>query len=252
MLIDTHCHINSLSDDQKRVVTLKACGYLFIDISIDYKSALKSLELSGAYNNIYSSLGFHPLSDEVFDPCIISQYKKLITNSKKAIAIGEVGLDYKAKISPPLQEKILEAFIKLARDCKLALIIHNRWHNDYVFQILNRYFSNYQRVIFHCFSQDKYFLAKILEKNGFVSFSLNILREKPDIIQALKYTPLDSILLETDSPYMRIDGKLSTPLDIQKVYDFVSNKKDLSIDKLSEIIAGNLKKAFGIEIEHIL
>ena len=54
------------------------------------------------------------------------------------------------------------------------------------------------------------------------------------------------------SSAMRIDGKLSTPLDIQKVYDFVSNKKDLSIDKLSEIIAGNLKKAFGIEIEHIL
>ncbi|MCM8773144.1 MAG: TatD family hydrolase [Candidatus Omnitrophica bacterium] len=249
MLIDTHCHINSLDNYTRNYLFERVNkNYLFIDISIDYKSALSSFSLSQQFSFIYSSLGFHPLTEEPFSLSILDNYKNLIVKSKKVIAIGEVGLDYKAKTSLDYQINILKNFILLAKEYSLPLIIHNRWDGYNIFKVLDDYYSNYESIIFHCFSQDKEFLEKVVSKKGTISFSLNVLRRKKKLDEVLITVPCDNLLLETDSPYMKIDNHYSTPLDIEKVYSYTAEVKNLSIDDLCNIIVKNVKRIFRIDI----
>lgn len=246
MWIDTHCHINCLSPFQIEEIVTSEKECLFIDSSVHYKSSLTSLELSRKHSFIYSALGFHPFWAKEFLPQTVKDYEALIDSSDKVVAIGEVGLDYKAELSLSGQEKVFSAFIELAKRRNLPLILHNRLDSFDILDILDRFFSSYEGIIFHCFSYSTKFLEKILEKRGFVSFSLNVLRKKPDIISSLKMCPLERLLLETDSPYMRIDGRASGPLDIGKMYEYVSSVKGLGVKELEDIVYSNAKRIFSI------
>lgn len=248
MLIDTHCHINAITNIS---LELKEAfnneSFLFLDSSIDLETSLKSLELAKDYSRVYSALGFHPISADKFNSKIVEEYEKLIINNRKVIAIGEIGLDGKTQHPLDLQEEIFRSFIQLAKKISLPIIIHNRLDEIRVTAILDEYFSDYSKVIFHCFSYSKDLLKRIIDKGGFVSFSLNLLRQKDIIMESLKLAPVENMLLETDSPYIRIRALAPIPLDIKEVYEFVAKVKGLKKQELEDIIGSNAKKLFFYE-----
>ena len=245
MLIDSHCHLNSLPKIAREDVISSSKGnYCFIDSSIDLDSSKVSLEISSKYDFVYSALGFHPFSGKSFSSTVVRDYEKLIDNNKRIVAIGEIGLDYKADSSAQAQEDILAAFIELAKVKGLPVMIHNRWQDTKILDILDKFYSSYKTVVFHCFSYNQDFLAKIIARGGFVSFSLNILRKKTEIVQSLESCPLDKLILETDSPYMRVAGKPSTPLDIDKTYKVAAEIKGISKEELESAVSLNIKELF--------
>lgn len=250
MLIDSHCHFNSLSKAKREEIVSSKPDVLLIDSSIDVNSSLASVYLSREYDFIYSSLGFHPFCANDFSDEVLTRYRKLIDDGEKIVSIGEVGLDYKADVSLDKQKLVFASFLELAKEKGLPVIIHNRIDpanpsSFDVLEIIDRYFGDYKRIIFHCFSYSAQFLTKIAEKGAFISFSLNILRNKTDIIESLRACPLDSLLLETDSPYMRIKGESSTPLDIDKVYSHAADIRALGRDELKEMVLSNARRAFS-------
>jgi TatD DNase family protein len=245
MLIDAHCHINCLGQDKISDLVLLD-NHIFIDSSINYSSSLDSLKLSQQHKSIYSALGFHPFEAEGFSRETLNDYQALIDSKSKIVAIGEVGLDEKAKIPLEQQEKVFIAFIKLAKKNNLPLLIHNRLNSLRILEILDSNFTSYETIVFHCFSYSQDFLSKIVQKKGYTSFSLNILRKKPALLQALKACPLENLLLETDSPYMKIAGCDSTPMDIDKVYNFCSEVKGLAQSSLEEKVYSNAKRLFSL------
>jgi len=245
MLIDSHCHLNSLSKiTREEVISSSNSNYCFVDSSIDLNSSKVSLEISSQYDFVYSALGFHPFSGKSFSPTVIRNYEKLINDNKKVVAIGEIGLDCKADFSAQAQEDILAVFIELAKSKDLPVVIHNRRQDTKILDILDKFYSSYRKVVFHCFSYGRDFLAKIIERKGFISFSLNILRRKDEITQSLKGCPLDKLILETDSPYMRVNGKPSTPLDIDKTYSMAAEIKGISKEGLEDVISSNINRLF--------
>ncbi|UCC94448.1 MAG: TatD family hydrolase [Candidatus Omnitrophota bacterium] len=246
MWIDTHCHINCLSQDQIEKLVPEAGGHLFIDSSTHLASATTSLSLSQKYPFVYSALGFHPFWAEEFFPEIVEKYEALIDSASKVVAIGEVGLDFKADAALDTQKEILKAFIVLAQKKGLALIVHNRLEAAHILDVLGGFFSSYEKVIFHCFSYSEQILRKIVEKKGFISFSLNILRKKDELLMALEACPLEHMLLETDAPYMRIGKRESLPSDIREVYSFVAKTKGIDEENLQNIIFSNAQRAFPL------
>ncbi|MFH1504552.1 MAG: TatD family hydrolase [Candidatus Omnitrophota bacterium] len=247
MLVDSHCHLNSLSETEKKSCILSSSeNSILIDSSIDYPTSLKSLELARNYSFIYSSLGFHPFCAKDFEPNLVNKYDTLIRENKRIAAIGEIGLDYKADISLNEQEAILRVFIDLAKNNGLAVILHNRLASFQILEILDDFFPSYEKVVFHCFSYSVELLQEILRRKGNVSFSLNILRNKPEISQSLKACPLENLLLETDSPYMRVKNRPSSSLDIAKVYSFAAEIKGLEEEKIEEAILANARRIFKI------
>ncbi len=257
MLIDAHCHLNSLAQSVKdEVISHFSAAGVLIDSSIDLKSSRESLSLSSQYSFIYNSLGFHPFACASFSSDIYQQYKNLLKkNPDKIIALGEIGLDYKADISLLRQEEIFRQWLLLAKEENLPALIHvrldkNSWSSSRfpghcrILSVLDDYFSDYQKIVFHCFSYSFDFLKKIVDKGGFISFSLNVLRENKKIIGALTGCPLENLLLETDSPYMRLRGNFSTPLDISVLYSYVSKLKGKEEGRLKEIIQSNARRVF--------
>jgi TatD DNase family protein len=245
MLIDTHCHIASLPPQEKeRIFCLKDTNHVFVDSSINLKTTFESCDFSRQWAFIYSALGFHPFFARGFNPHILSEYKRLIECNKKIIAIGEIGLDEKAEVGLEEQENIFRIFLKLAKEINLPVIIHNRLKGYRILSILDDYYHSYEKLIFHCFSYSTEFLNKILAKNGYVSFSLNILRKKKEITESLKECPLRNILLETDSPYMKIGNNPSTPFDVKEVYSFVSAIKAIEAKELENIVFSNVHRVF--------
>ncbi len=248
MFVDNHCHINSLSEEVRKDVLESRRRFIFIDSSIDYVSSISSISISSKSRFIFSCLGFHPLKLDTFTDRTLEDYQRLLEENKdRIIGIGEIGIDCKAPF--PLQEQIrvFEKFIELAKRYDLVVIIHNRYDKPVVLDVLDDFFLSYDRVVFHCFSQDESFLENILKKNGFVSFSLNILRNKRRIINSLLRTPLDRLLLETDSPYMKIEGKYSTPFDIERCYKFVSEIRNIDIEELSNRILSNVITLYKLQ-----
>lgn len=247
MLIDTHCHINSLSQSERdEFFSSLPQDMILIDSSTNYKTTEESLAISLLRSSIYTAVGFHPFWAKEYHAGLPAQYEELISDNKKVIAIGEIGLDYKAEVSLAGQETILREFIKLADKKKIPVMIHNRMEDFRILDILDDYFPSYHQVIFHCFSYGREFLEKILVRGGIVSFSSNILRKNKEIIESLKNCSLDRILLETDSPYMRIDGRPSTPRDIEKVYSFAAKVKSMTRKDLEEAVYANAHRLFGL------
>jgi len=245
MFIDAHCHINSLDPEKtEKVVSSCQSGYTFIDSSINLPSTLNSLQLSNKYSFIYSAIGFHPFSAKEFSEATIASYKNILQQNKKIVAIGEIGLDEFADIPLKEQEEIFCRFLILAKEFNLPVIVHNRVSEPNIFGILDKYFTSYEKIIFHCFSYSRDFLDSVTGKRGYVSFSLNILRKKKNIIESLKNAPLENMLLETDSPYMKIDGRASSPLDIEAVYSFAAAAKGLKVEELKKSTYSNAGKLF--------
>ncbi len=247
MFIDNHCHINSLSK-RDFLKTAEIKNFLFVDVSIDYETSLLSLEISSQNSFVYSCLGFHPSKGKFFKKEILNSYERFIQdNREKVIGIGEIGLDYKAEIDSHSQIEILSSFIDLAKRFNLPLMIHNRWRSDLILDILDSYFTSYNRIIFHCFSQDISFLEKVLKKDGWISFSLSLLKRK-SLEEILKNVPLENLLLETDSPYIFWEGRPSSPLDIKKIYEFVSSQKNINMERLTSQICYNFKKIYQRDV----
>lgn len=245
MLIDVHCHLTALTPEiQKTVLAATERTYLFIDSSINYSTTLSSVALSKEHAFIYSSIGFHPFCIREFNQGLIAQYRKIITDNTKVVSIGEIGLDYKADAPQREQEKIFREFLTLVCACNLPVVIHNRLDRPDILAILDEAFPLYEKVVFHCFSYSKTLLAEILKRGGFVSFSLNVLRKNKELLDSLKACPLESMLLETDSPYMKLNNRLSTPLDIHEVYAFVASIKNIEAKELERIMYENTLRAF--------
>ncbi|MDD3296852.1 MAG: TatD family hydrolase [Candidatus Omnitrophica bacterium] len=245
MLVDTHCHFNSLGPLEREEALAKYNqSYCFIDSSIDIKSSHLSLELSKKSDFIYSSLGFHPFYAGEFSSSVITQYEGFINKYEKIVAIGEVGFDSQSKIVLKEQEKVLIEFIKLANKYDLVLTIHNRLASFRILEVLDDFYNSYHNVVFHCFSYAPEFMEEIIKRNGMVSFSLNVLRNKPDIRLSLEKCPMSNLLLETDFPYMKIQGKCSGPADIKRVYEFCSAVKGLEARETEEAIISNVRRVF--------
>ena len=247
MLVDTHCHINSLTAAVRSTV-IEACqsGFLLIDSSINIATSKESVALSSSNPAIYSALGFHPFSAKEYTPDIFDAYRALIT--KKTVAIGEIGLDETAGIAQELQEKIFREFLAFAKTLGLPVMLHNRIQGERMLEILDEFYASYDKVIFHCYSYDTGMLRTIVERHGFVSFSLNILRKKPAIMRSLAQCPAESLLLETDSPYMKIDGRATLPMDIKEVYRCAAAVRGVAQAELEALVLNNTQRAFSISL----
>ncbi len=252
MLIDVHCHCNSLSKIIREQVFAQAqakSDCCFVDSSIDVQSSLASHALSSHYDFIYTSLGFHPFCAENFSEELVGIYEGLIDENPRIVAIGEIGLDAKAQAPLDTQREVLNAWVRLAKRKNLPVVIHNRLDQPQVLDILDHFYPSYDRLVFHCFSYPVHILDRIIRKKGFVSFSLNILRSNKDILDALKHCPLSSLLLETDSPYMKIKDAASTPLDIVKVYQQAAALKGIEQTELAGHVQANAQRVFALNLK---
>jgi len=256
MLIDTHSHLNFSDYNEDRDELIKKClaeDLWIINIGTDYKSSKKAIEISEKYSQgIFASVGMHPenIGKEIFD---YEEYKTL-TNSKKVLAIGEIGLDYwnhskTKKGQDEFKEKQKELLIKqieLAKELELPVIFHCRLaHNDLLKILGTKENSNLKGVV-HCFTGNWEEAKKYLNRGFYLGFTGIVF--KFDLDEVIKNTPLNRILIETDCPFLSplSDVKRNEPLFVKYIGEKIAKIKNITFEEIAKQTTKNAKKLFNI------
>lgn len=252
MLIDTHAHLNFkiFKEDADEVVlrSLENSTWM-INVGSQYLSSKKAVEISGKHQKgVYASVGLHPIhARDGFD---YQTYVQL-ARSPKTVAVGEIGLDYKKEyvFFRKKQKEIFLEQLKLAKDLNLPVIFHCRMAHDDLTEILKKQKmagnENLKGVV-HCFTGNRKQAEKYLAMGFYLGFNGIIFKINLDDI--IKKTPLESILIETDCPYLnppQIKGR-NEPVHVKIVAERIAEIKNLSFDKIAEITTENAKKLFKI------
>lgn len=263
MYIDTHCHLNfeAFKNDWEKVTDqcVKDGVGKMIVVGADLNTSVKAVEVAKKHKALFASVGVHP--HHAPQDCDIKKLKKLAQN-KKVIAIGECGIDYhvyqKSKypekaITPTLanrQKTIFGQQIQLAKKLKLPLIIHNREADEDTLDTLDHFCKDdgiYPFGVFHCISGSRKLLKKILDHNFYIGVDANITYSQ-EVQTLVADTPLERILLETDSPYLspKRDGARNTPQSVIIVAQQIAVIKNLTVPQVAEATTANARKLFQL------
>lgn len=177
------------------------CGLVNIGINIESVNTIK--EYAEKYTYMYYSIGIHPM--EVEKEISINLIEPIIKNemeneSSKLVAIGETGLDYHFNYPLELQKKYFIEQIKLANKYDLPIIIHSRESQEDVEKILKENPVT-KAGIMHCYSGTPEMSKKFIEMGYYLGIGGPVTRYK-DIQETVKITPLDRLVIETDSPVL--------------------------------------------------
>ncbi len=251
-LIDTHAHLDFdaykdnfnevLSDMQKHGVEKAVIpGVTFQDLP-------KVLELAHKYENIYAAIGIHPTevkswNENSYD--LLKSYAK----DEKVVGIGETGLDYywdKSYID--LQKDVFKEHIRLAKEVKKPIIVHDRDAHEDCLEILKETKASEVGVIMHCFSGGQEFAQQCVKEGFYIALGGPVTfknAKKPK--EVAKFVPLEKLLLETDSPFLTPHphrGKTNYPSFVSLVAEEIANIKEMSVEELADITTQNAKKIF--------
>ena len=254
-LFDTHCHL----DDEKLVNDLsgvlsraeKAGLVGMATIGCDYRSSLFAVHLAEKHEKIVAVVGIHPSDADCLNEDILAELAEM-AQSAKVRAIGEIGLDYYWDNVPRDVQKT--AFIKqihLAKDLKMPIVIHDRDAHGDLFNICRKEKAGDFGGIMHCFS-GSWELAKEAMRMGFMisvggPLTFKNSRQLPEIV---KNIPLESLLLETDSPYLTPEpyrGKTNEPANVFFVAEKVAKIRGMDVEEIAHITTENAKKFYKID-----
>ncbi|RZP30253.1 TatD family deoxyribonuclease [bacterium] len=251
MLTDSHCHLfydQIFRDIDNVLIRSKRLGVSrFICVGTNINDSLLSLDIAEKFENVYCSAGIHPHDSQDVDKDYIQQIE-LIMNSKKMIAIGEIGLDYFRNISSKKNQiKVFNELLQLAEKINKPIIFHNRDADQDIIDIL----SSYPNVIgvSHCFSSTLSTAKKLLDMGYYISFSGNLTFKNSNLSTVAKYLPLDRLLVETDSPYLSPEpyrGKPNEPGRTRYVAEKLAEIHNISFESVAEQTTKNINKLFSI------
>ncbi len=270
-LFDSHCHLYMPQFDAGRaevLLRMQAAGMGAVVIGVDYASSQKALELAQQHSFLWSSVGLHP-NDPVEDAGTShgtgntwSKFEEL-AKDPKVVAIGECGLDYYRQEPSPQekqrQRERFEAHIALAAKVGKALVVHCRpsgakamegkdAHDDCFSILQNSEIVSKVPVVIHFFTGTAELAQKYLDLGCYLSFPGPV--TYTDMYdESIKVTPLDRMLVETDSPYaapVPNRGKRNEPVFVEGVAAKIAALKGISVEEVLTQTTKNAQKVFGL------
>ncbi|MBN1682235.1 TatD family hydrolase [Candidatus Bathyarchaeota archaeon] len=248
-LVDTHAHIDQISNLERVLINSKNVGVeSIIAMSINGKSMKETLNIGKKYPNfIYPTFGIHPT--EWLSENLTETFLWMKENLHNCIAIGEIGLDYWGKFSKKkdLQEKQREIYtfqLKLAEENDLPVSIHSRGAWNDALKIALK--TGIKKAVFHWFT-GSIDLAKEIINNGYYISCTPALEYSKELRDVILNIPLDRILIETDSPvYIRSLNRASDPSDVLITAKLLQAIKDNPLEEVITITRKNAYDLFGI------
>jgi TatD DNase family protein len=194
---------NDLDDVVQRALDVGVANMIVTGTDIEHSQA--ALELNLQYPELLrSTAGVHPHHASEFDANTIPSLRDLCADDS-VVAVGECGLDYNRNYSKPeAQRSAFAAQLRLACELKLPVFLHQRdAHDDFV-SMIKEYRHDLTAAVAHCFtgSLDEALEYVALEMHIGITGWICDERRGGDLQQAVKNIPINSIMLETDAPYL--------------------------------------------------
>mgnify|MGYP001598575543 FL=1 len=261
--VDIHCHLDFPdydSDREEVLVRMREKEVGAITIGADLESSKRAVKIAETNENVWACVGVHPDNAPSTPPLNLrggrGELGELVL-SKKTVAIGECGLDYFrldpafAKATAGKQKKLFESQIQFAIKHNKPLMLHIRDAYEDALEILVNYKKEAGKKLrgnVHFFAGDTKIAKKFLDLDFTLSFT-GVITFTHDYDEVIKYIPPNSIMSETDAPFVApvpYRGKRNEPIYVIEVVKKMAEIRGENEDILSEAIINNAKRVFGI------
>jgi TatD DNase family protein len=274
MFVDSHAHLESPKFEQDRLQVLERARAAGIGAIVAIgngdgpQDAGCGIRLAQQYDpegepagpgpRIYATVGIHPHEARLADEPALSHLESLARHPR-VIAWGESGLDYHYDHSPrDVQQQALVRQMELAAAARLPIVIHcrpsanteNAWED--LLRLSKEHWSRFGLGgILHCFTGEWKHARAALDMGFLISFAGNISYAKAENIrESARSAPLDSILIETDSPYLAPvphRGKRNEPSYVVETARILAQLRGMQPEELGEATTRNFCRFFRLQ-----
>lgn len=250
-MIDTHCHLadSAYAADLPQVLerTWQAGVARVVVIGESLDRADAALAMAAAEPRLSATAGIHPHDAVQWSGDAEAALRQLL-HHPRVVAVGETGLDFHYDHSPrPLQHQAFEAQLALAAELGKPAVIHAREADEDVAAILKAH--PYVTAILHSFSSGMGLLRAGLLLRHYVSFSGMVTFKNWHLDDAIRETPLDRLLLETDGPYLAPvphRGRRNEPGFVRQVAERVAVVRGIPVEELIAATGENAQRVFQL------
>lgn len=253
MFVDSHAHLNDdklLAKAAEIVAASNSAGVgRIVNAGYDLPTSEAGLRLAEDFAEVYFTVGMHPHDSKLATTGMYQRFEELCAHPK-AVAYGEIGLDYHYDLSPrEVQKKVFAEQLALAHSLGLPVVLHLREAYEDMNKVLEQN-SHYllNGVLIHCYSGSaelvKYYTAHF---DSYFSFggAITFAKNKDEVLKAV---PKDRLLLETDCPYMTpipYRGKLNTPANIPLIAAKMAEILNMGIAEIESLTTVNAYRFYG-------
>lgn len=246
-MIDCHCHLHfsQFDGDRDKIISdAQRENLVIINSTVEPGEAEAGRTLS-ENRNVYWNLG---LSASCTDQDMFEQTLRLLEKHRESIiGVGEVGLDYhwvKEEEEQQIERDFFQRFIEYSKEEKLPLVVHSRDAEEDAVRMLC---ENGKSAMLHCFSGTAQQALQAVDLGCMISIPANVVYAKSRQKLAEK-TPLENIVVETDSPYLSpVPKTRNTPGNVREAVRKIASVKGVSKAKAEEATTLNALAFFGMK-----
>ena len=248
MFSESHCHLRRLNDNELEQTienAEKASIELILTAGTSLTTSKKEIQNARKYPILKACIGIHPWNADLYSEKALSTLKELAVD-EDVVAVSEIGLDYKGRRTPEgervskyIDKRIqLTAFrgqLRLAKDLDLPVFVHDRTANQELLDILEEEENAEIGAVIHGFTKDSIYAKRCVDMGIYLSIGLRGISaaENEALIIAIKQTPIEFLLTETDS---------SSPSGVITVIEKIAELKGLTRGNVSKTTTQNLRK----------
>ncbi len=255
-LIDAHCHLERADYEQVGQVLerARAAGLVHAVVVGQFQGPGdwgNALELAAAHADFLSpTLGIHPHEAARATEEDFAALERTCARPEVR-AVGEAGLDYYYDRSPrEVQARVFRRQCALARSLGKPLVVHVRDAHEDCEAILRE--EGLHSGVIHCFTGDMVAARRYLELGFHISLSGVVTYKKTEALhEAVRYTPLERLMVETDSPYLAPvphRGRKNEPAHVVETARKVAELKGVSLEELAAVTTATAVKLFGLPV----
>ncbi|MFV0276345.1 MAG: TatD family hydrolase [Parahaliea sp.] len=241
-LIETHCHLDYLDQEQlaHTLARSREVGVeRIITIAVSPGNLDRVFQLAHSAPEVWGTQGVHPHEAEGFDEGVADTIRERAADPRM-LAVGEIGLDYfYDHADRAVQCQVFEQQLQLAVEVDLPVVIHTREADADTRAILANFSGSLaRRGVIHSFTSGPELAEYCLGEGFMLGFNGIATFNRADNVRAVvSATPLEQLLLETDSPYLTpapYRGKPNAPYYLPFVAEKVAEVKGVGVEDLLE------------------
>lgn len=256
-LVDSHAHL--ASDDfagERDEIVARAEEFglgAIVTIGIEPQDWEGNLALAEKHSIVHAALGIHPNSADQTTDETLALLERLCRDGereRRVVGIGETGLDYYRDYVPQdVQRRSFGAHLALARELDLPVIIHNRDAHEDILDVL-RADGKGTRGVMHSFSGDVEYARRCIELGYAISLAGPVtFRKAADKHLVARDVPLESLLIETDCPYLTPEpyrGRRNEPAYVAYTAGAIAALREVPFEEIARATTVNALRLFGL------
>ncbi len=257
LLFDTHAHLSDrrFDDDRDEVINgLADAGIALVcDVGCDLRDVSGTIDLMERYDFIYGAFGMHPHTASFMDNALADRLYELFL-SQKAVALGEIGLDYHYDLSPrEVQREWFDKQLSIAAELKKPVVLHVREAMGESLDILRAHKNELidNGGIMHCFSGSPESAKECLDLGLMIGFGGSLtFKNNRKGVETAKLVPLDRVVFETDCPYLAPvphRGERNDPTLMRFAVELFAALREIPFEEAAKAGLENGKRLFGIK-----